>query len=223
MCVLSANGGKLRLRQALYGGTLHLSSNASGCIVMAMTNDRSNLRADAQRNYERLLKAAESILVSQGAFTSLEAVAKRAGVGIGTLYRHFPTRKTLLEAVYADKISELLRLATPTTTSNPEVALISWLKTMANYTVQNHGFDTFIKLALEDDNSPIVATGNTLLTRAQKAGRMSSDVTILDLLRLVTAIAASDTPKSDIRRVDNLVTSVVRGFSKPAAENSKPS
>jgi AcrR family transcriptional regulator len=190
---------------------------------MAMTNDRSNLRADAQRNYERLLKAAESILVSQGAFTSLEAVAKRAGVGIGTLYRHFPTRKTLLEAVYADKISELLRLATPTTTSNPEVALISWLKTMANYTVQNHGFDTFIKLALEDDNSPIVATGNTLLTRAQKAGRMSSDVTILDLLRLVTAIAASDTPKSDIRRVDNLVTSVVRGFSKPAAENSKPS
>jgi len=184
-------------------------------------NNPSGLRTDARRNYERLLKAAEAILASQGSFTNLEAVAKRAGVGIGTLYRHFPSRKVLLEAVYADKISDLLSKTKVAANTSPEEALVTWLKTMANYTVNYHGFDAFVRLTLDDNNSPLTTAGNTLLSRAQKAGTMSADVTIFDLLRLVTAIATSDTPKNDLKRVDNLITSMVQGFSQPAAKKAK--
>ena len=68
-------------------------------------------RADARRNYEKVLSAAREAFLEGGEATSLEEIARRAGVGIGTLYRHFPNRQALLEALYADEVEELSRSA----------------------------------------------------------------------------------------------------------------
>src|SRR5579883_2221824 len=100
--------------QGIFGGTLRFSRG-----VGVMNGDRGSPgektgrqpRADALRNRERLLAAAKAVFSSGGAEASLEAVAKRAGVGIGTLYRHFPTREALFEAVYRREVDELGDLA----------------------------------------------------------------------------------------------------------------
>src|SRR6201987_1542793 len=71
------------------------------------THVKPPLRADARRNYDRLIETARAAFTEAGSEASLEAIARRAGVGIGTLYRHFPTRQALLEAVYVDDVQEL--------------------------------------------------------------------------------------------------------------------
>ena len=100
---------------ATNGGSLHiprLSEVASGCKFLWMTAKRSlsidrKPRADAQRNRERLLEVAKEAFTRSGADASLEDIAKQAGVGPGTLYRHFPTREALLEAVYRSEMEKL--------------------------------------------------------------------------------------------------------------------
>src|SRR5438874_2103749 len=84
--------------------------------VMSTTQTPADLltrpkRADARRNYEKILVAARDAFAEGGEATSLEAIARRAGVGIGTLYRHFPTRQALLEAVYVNEVEEVARSA----------------------------------------------------------------------------------------------------------------
>src|SRR5438132_14221165 len=86
-------------------------------------------RADAVRNRERVLEAAKAVFSAGGPEASLEAVARRAGVGIGTLYRHFPTREALFEAVYRREVDQLSELAEQLkTTAAPVDALRRWLK-----------------------------------------------------------------------------------------------
>src|SRR6266567_3379071 len=93
------------------------------------------MRADARRNYERLLKGALEAFGEQGADTaSLEEIARRAGVGIGTLYRHFPTRQALLEAVYRDQVDALgIRAAELMRTDPPGTALAQWLEALVTF------------------------------------------------------------------------------------------
>ena len=95
----------------LYGGFLRFARGVSGIMSGRATNPVRKARADAVRNRERLLKAAADIFSVGGPDASLEAVAKRAGVGIGTLYRHFPTREALFEAVYRREVDQLSELA----------------------------------------------------------------------------------------------------------------
>src|SRR5438874_11157652 len=85
-------------------------------------------RADAQRNYDKVLVAARDAFAERGASTSLEEIARRAGVGIGTLYRHFPTRQALLEAVYAHEVEDVCRTAAGLDGGDPWEALASWLR-----------------------------------------------------------------------------------------------
>src|SRR5690349_8835662 len=86
------------------------------------------LRADARRNYERLLAAARELVKEQGADTSLEAIARRAGVGIGTLYRHFPNRLSLFETMYREDVDALKALADSLVADEtPWDALVQWL------------------------------------------------------------------------------------------------
>src|SRR3982074_657423 len=87
-------------------------------------------RADAVRNRERVLEAAKAVFSAGGADASLEAVARRAGVGIGTLYRHFPTREALFEAVYRREVEQLADLADQLKAGNvpPTEALRRWLR-----------------------------------------------------------------------------------------------
>src|ERR1700688_4703084 len=91
------------------------------------------MRADAQRNYEKVLVAARDAFAEGGASTSLEAIARRAGVGIGTLYRHFPTRQALLEAVYENEVDELCRTAVDFQDVGEWEALEGWLRRFVAY------------------------------------------------------------------------------------------
>ena len=90
-------------------------------------------RADARRNYEKVLAAAREAFAEGGESTSLEQIARRAGVGIGTLYRHFPTRQALLEALYVDEVTEVCRTAQQLDGSDPWEALNSWFDRLIAY------------------------------------------------------------------------------------------
>src|SRR5580693_8440781 len=90
-------------------------------------------RADARRNYEKVVAAAREAFAEGGAATSLEEIARRAQVGIGTLYRHFPTRQALLEAVYVGEVQDLCRSAADLDDLPPWDALVSWLHRFVAY------------------------------------------------------------------------------------------
>src|SRR3982074_109680 len=90
-------------------------------------------RADARRNYEKVLTAAREAFAEGGESTSLEEIARRAGVGIGTLYRHFPNRQALLEALYADEVEEVCRSAATLDGDDPWEALNGWFERFIGY------------------------------------------------------------------------------------------
>src|SRR5947209_17362828 len=90
-------------------------------------------RADAQRNYDKVLVAAHDAFAERGTSTSLEEIARRAGVGIGTLYRHFPSRQALLEAVYAHEVDEICRKAAVPEDGDEWEAFEGWLRQFVGY------------------------------------------------------------------------------------------
>lgn len=174
-----------------------------------MHEGTASLRADAQRNYNRLLQAAEKVFLKNGSATTLESIAKQAGVGIGTLYRHFPTRKSLLEAVYAPKITALIdKVPALLQKTTPEEALARWLQLLVDYSVRFGGFSNVIALSLQDSRSPLIAAGAKMLTNAQRAGTVRSDITIIELLRLITNIISEGAPKE----TEKLLSIVVAGL-----------
>src|SRR5215470_11470439 len=124
------------------------------------------LRADAVRNRERVLAAATAVFSAGGADASLEAVAGRAGVGIGTLYRHFPTREALYEAVYQHEVQQLVELASHLETETaPVEALRRWLQAGVEFMATKKGMAAALAMAAQ--GSPdLVAYSLDRLTRA---------------------------------------------------------
>jgi AcrR family transcriptional regulator len=153
-------------------------------------------RADAQRNVERLIAAAREAFAAHGANAPLDDIARTAGVGAGTLYRHFPTRLALLEAVYRDSVDRLCadgeRLAA---TEPPAEALLEWLRGFVTVVSQKRG----LAAALTEEgrtselfahcHTMINATGDQLLGRAKEAGAIRDDVALGDVLRMAKAFA----------------------------------
>src|SRR5215217_7437346 len=90
-------------------------------------------RADARRNYDKLIAAARDAFAELGTSASLEEIARRAGVGIGTLYRHFPSRQDLLEAVYVEEVEEVCQSAEELGELPPWEALAAWLHRVSRY------------------------------------------------------------------------------------------
>ena len=158
------------------------------------------MRADARRNHERLLAAAAAVFTEHGADdASLEEIARRAGVGIGTLYRHFPTRQALLEAVYKDQAQALHARALELLDSpSPTEALVTWLRAMIEFGATKRSLSKSLMATLGKDSellslcSTMIREGATpLLTRAQEAGEVRADTDTTDLLRLSHAIAVA--------------------------------
>jgi AcrR family transcriptional regulator len=156
------------------------------------------LRADARRNYERLLAAANAAFAEHGPDASLEDIARRAEVGIGTLYRHFPTRQALLEAVYREQIEALAVEAEGLLgAASPGGALTTWLRSVLTHNVTHRGMKEAL---MNGEASDVVAAckvqlraaGGALLARAQQAGVIRADLDISDLLRLVYGIALAN-------------------------------
>jgi AcrR family transcriptional regulator len=154
-------------------------------------------RADAQRNYARLLSAAMAAFTEHGADdTSLEEIARRAGVGIGTLYRHFPTRQALLEAVYRDQVEALRARADELTGSDaPSEALAAWLRALMTFSSTKQSLTSALLATIGKDSDLLSAcskviwdAADVLLKRAQEAGAVRADADARDLIRLVHAV-----------------------------------
>ncbi|WP_189309432.1 TetR/AcrR family transcriptional regulator [Streptomyces brasiliensis] len=151
-------------------------------------------RKDAARNYDALLAAAREAFAEKGAEASLEDIARRAGVGIGTLYRNFPTRRDLFESVYASEVNALCRVAEDVADLPPWQALTAWLERFTGYMVTKRA----VREALNDESEifqacreSMYSSGGPLLERAQRAGEARTDMTFSDLLRMVAGVTAT--------------------------------
>jgi AcrR family transcriptional regulator len=166
-------------------------------------------RADALRNYEKLLAAAREAFTEADRSASLEDIARRAGVGIGTLYRNFPTRADLVEAVYVDEVEALSRSAGELAELEPWEALTAWLQRFVEYIATKQALgDELFAIAERDaavfagSRAMLHAAGEPLLRRAQDAGIVRPDVRIEDVVRLVGGIAKMPTvDTSDMQRL----------------------
>ena len=153
------------------------------------------LRADAARNRTRLIEAARALFLSGpvDAEVSLEQVAKKAEVGIGTLYRHFPTRLDLLEAVYREEVDGLRQAAERLAADHPPLeALELWLEVFVDYAAtKKHIFHELVEATGRDSElmthsrATMTAAAETMVGGAQKSGDIRTDVTALDVIRLV--------------------------------------
>ncbi|MER5426751.1 TetR/AcrR family transcriptional regulator [Streptosporangium roseum] len=181
------------------------------------------MRADARRNRERVLTAARTVFSEQGTDASLRDVARRAEVGIGTLYRHFPTREALLEALVGHGFDRLNSTARELlTAASPADALVSWLRDFAAGTTTYHGLPASVMAAVQDEGSRLHAScaamrtaGARLLARAQEAGSVRPDVTVEELLTLAAAIAwASEQSRGRTDLTDRLLSLTVQGIQR---------
>jgi AcrR family transcriptional regulator len=180
------------------------------------------MRADAQRNYVRLLSAAMAAFTEHGADdASLEEIARRAGVGIGTLYRHFPTRQALLEAVYRDQVEALRARASELIESDaPGEALAAWLRALMTFSSTKHNLTSALLATIGKDSDllsscsmVICDAADTLLKRAQQTGEVREDADARDLIRLVHAVnIATQRAPTDPGQTDRLLGLILDGL-----------
>lgn len=176
------------------------------------------MRADARRNYEALLASGREAFTEAGSSASLEEIARRAGVGIGTLYRHFPTRQALLEAVYVDEVEALCQSAVDLADREPWDALVAWLHRFVDYVATKEALSQELFAYVDRDadvfkhcRGAFYAAGEPLLVRAQEQGLVRPDTDIEEVVRMVVGIAKtpSATPEQ-IRRVLDMAADGLR-------------
>jgi AcrR family transcriptional regulator len=174
-------------------------------------------RADARRNYEKVLAAARDAFAEGGESTALEEIARRAGVGIGTLYRHFPSRQALLEALYVNEVEELSRSAEQLDGLDPWEALNSWFERLMGYLATKRALAAELTNYLDPDaplfqacRASLFAAGEPLLKRAQEARVVREDVEFSDVLHMVVGI--SKLPTSDPKQSEHIIRIALDGL-----------
>jgi AcrR family transcriptional regulator len=184
------------------------------CVAVAdLLAQRRPHRADAARNFDAILAAGRKAFAAGGTDVSLEEVAFQAGVGVATLYRNFPSRGDLAEAVYVTEVDELCRYGDRLIRGEPWAALVSWLRRFVAYL----GTKRILLDALDRESGAfhacrdaLYATGEPLLTRAQDAGRARAEVTIDDVLRYFLGVTSA--PASSKRQRERLFAMAVHGL-----------
>ena len=182
-------------------------------------------RADARRNYERVLAAAKEVFGELGVTAPLDEIARRAGVGNATMYRNFPSRRELVIAVYADEVAALGELGRSLLAgSSPAGALFTWLRAFISHVATKRD----LPLAIPDDaagqrsalyqqwHGTMRATASGLLARAQDAGAIRSDLDVTDLLAAASGIGYA---AADEGQADRLLAVVRDGLTSPAPHN----
>ena len=180
------------------------------------------LRADARRNYDAIVRVASEAFTANGTQTSLDDIACKAGVGPGTLYRHFPTRDCLLAAALRDSLGELEKISEELVTADePGAALETWLFQLATHLRTYGGLPDSVAQAFRSEESPLRTScvplrsiTATLLERAQHDGAARADASAGDVFALVSSLAwAADQrgdSDADLRRMLALVTDGLR-------------
>jgi AcrR family transcriptional regulator len=189
-----------------------------------VTPVQRQLRADARRNYDRLIAAAREAFAEHGLEATLDDIVKRAALGPGTLYRHFPNREALLAAVYRGDVEGLAaRAAELAETLSPADALAVWLGLQLDYIKYKKGLGMAVIAILGADSETLAYCRNTmrgaltdLLVRAQQTGDVRTDVDAADVLRLVHGIglACEASPESAAR----LLSVVLDGLRPPPGQ-----
>ncbi|MFC4534324.1 TetR/AcrR family transcriptional regulator [Sphaerisporangium dianthi] len=179
-------------------------------------------RADARRNYDQLIEQAKLAFAEFGVDASLDEIARRAGVASGTLYRHFPTRLDLIEAVLGEQIAELVDLGRGLLTADDAFdALFAWLRAAITHSLTYRGLAAAVMNSALNRENGLVSTwhaemfevGAALLTRARRSGVVVADADEADVLKMIGAIAwaaqdASDGPA----QADRLLTLLMNGL-----------
>ena len=175
-------------------------------------------RADARRNYDKVLAAAREAFAEGGESTALEEIARRAGVGIGTLYRNFPNRQALLETLYLEEVEGICRMAEEQRESaDPWEALTSWFERFIGYIATKQALAAELTNYLDRDaqlfkssRAALWAAGEPLLTRAQEAGVVRPDAEIGDVMHMVMGIAKI--PSADPSQTTHIVRIALDGL-----------
>jgi AcrR family transcriptional regulator len=182
---------------AIYGGGLRFSRGQDGTVGVKQSEKKTRKpRADAIRNRERVLEAAKVVLGAGGPEASLEAVARAAGVGIGTLYRHFPTREALFEAVYRREVQHLADLAKQLKEeAQPVDALRHWMRSNVTFVATKKGMSAALALAAYKNSElfsfsfdQLTRAVGELLDRAIATGEIRDDISPEDLLRALVGM-----------------------------------
>jgi AcrR family transcriptional regulator len=186
----------------------------------------AKMRADARRSHAKLLEAATAAFAEHGADAPLDDIARRAGVGIGTLYRHFPTRTDLQAAVYRSQVLTVCAAAEElVATVPPEQAFFGWVHAMAGYLATKRGLSRALIEAVGKDSELISGcwvamrdSTDRLLAHAQQAGVLRADISAQDVLRLVhgITIATEQTPTD----ADRLLALVLDGLRPQVAADA---
>jgi AcrR family transcriptional regulator len=154
-------------------------------------------RADAERNRDKILAAARSAFADPEAEVSMAAISRRAGVGMATVYRNFPGRRELLEALYTDEVDAVCEAAETRDAETPGMVLMAWLhRFFAFFTTKRHVGSELLKHS--DDSTPffsdnrvrVIAAGRPLLIAAQRSHEIRDDVTLEQILDMIIAIAS---------------------------------
>ena len=174
------------------------------------------MRADARRNYEKLVASARAVFTAEGTSAPLEDVAERAGVGIGTLYRHFPTRQALLEAVYIDEVEAMAQAAVDLSELPPWEALSQWLHQYVGFAATKRALNEALLEAAPDSDvlvacrTAIAGAGAALVERAQHAGVIRTDTNFMDVVRMVGGIAM--VPEADPGQKERMLELALDGL-----------
>ena len=173
-------------------------------------------RADARRNYDQLIAAAREAFTERDRSASLEDIARRAGVGIGTLYRHFPTRGDLIEAVYVEEVEALSRSADDLRSAEPWDALVGWLRRFVAYMTTKQALAEELFAAdrgaevFKSCRGAVYRAGETLLERAQDAGAVRLDISIDEVVQMVGGIAKIQA--ADAAGIDRILSVALDGL-----------
>jgi AcrR family transcriptional regulator len=181
------------------------------------------LRADAKRNRDRLLAVAVRAFSQDGPDVPLDAIAREAGVGIGTLYRHFPTREALVEAAYRTELDKLCAAAPVLlTTLPPDRALRAWMDRFVDYMTTKRGMAEALKAVIASGGNPYAVSRDRLLTAVGSlldagiaAGVLRADVPAADVLTSLSGVTLAATEREQAGRLLDLL---VDGLARVGAE-----
>jgi len=174
-------------------------------------------RADALRNYAKVVAAARDVFAERGTSTSLEEIARRAEVGIGTLYRNFPNRQALLEAVYVEELESLCRSAAEFDGLSPWDGFVAWVNGLVGYLATKQALAHELLEYLDRDaplfqscRAMLFAAGEPLLARAQAADVVRHDTNLAEIIQMVGGIAKI--PGAEPEQIEHMLQIALDGL-----------
>ena len=181
-------------------------------------------RADAERNRDKILAAARTAFADPGAEVSMAEISRRAGVGMATLYRNFPGRQELLEALYTDEINAVCKAAETIDGETPGATLAAWLHRFSAFTTsKRHIASGLLKQTdrsdplFENNRTRVITAGRPLLAAAQHAREVRDDLSLEQILDMIVAIAAIH---GDTGYTEPILQTALDGLRPPA--DAKP-